>query len=244
MWFTDGGLCNNFPVQLFDAALPTRPTFAINLGRFDDDADECEDERTNLRSAPNNSSGITPRVASIPHTGRGAVTGFAGLAFNAARNWSDVSQLDQPGYRDRIVEVLQTKSQGGMNLDMDAQTIDRLAARGAAAGDTLTDLFNTPHYNNGYTGWANHRWVRYRATLSALPDWLASFKRGLAVLDIDPTDPPAYRFESDDAATLAVAMASGLETLASTVAAADGGDVTELESVPNPKTILRRVPML
>ena len=30
-WFSDGGITSNFPVHLFDAPLPTRPTFCINL---------------------------------------------------------------------------------------------------------------------------------------------------------------------------------------------------------------------
>ena len=30
------------------------------------------------------------------------------------------------------------------------------------------------------TGWDNHRWVRYRALVSALPDFLASFAAGRA----------------------------------------------------------------
>ena len=30
-WFTDGGVSSNFPVHLFDAPLPTRSTFAVNL---------------------------------------------------------------------------------------------------------------------------------------------------------------------------------------------------------------------
>lgn len=30
-WFSDGGLTSNFPIYLFDAPIPTRPTFGINL---------------------------------------------------------------------------------------------------------------------------------------------------------------------------------------------------------------------
>ena len=30
-WFSDGGIVSNFPVHFFDAPLPTRPTFAIDL---------------------------------------------------------------------------------------------------------------------------------------------------------------------------------------------------------------------
>ncbi|HEU5086359.1 MAG TPA: patatin-like phospholipase family protein, partial [Roseiflexaceae bacterium] len=30
-WFSDGGICSNFPIHFFDAWLPTHPTFGINL---------------------------------------------------------------------------------------------------------------------------------------------------------------------------------------------------------------------
>ncbi|GAB4381083.1 MAG: RpoH suppressor SuhR [Elainellaceae cyanobacterium] len=30
-WFSDGGICSNFPIHFFDAWLPSRPTFGINL---------------------------------------------------------------------------------------------------------------------------------------------------------------------------------------------------------------------
>lgn len=242
VWFTDGGLCTNFPVQMFDAALPTRPTFMIDLGRFSTDADEHpEDEMENIRYAKTNRSGIAPRVAQIPHTGLSAMTGFAAQAFNSARSWSDVSQLDQPGYRDRIVEVLQTKKQGGMNLDMEAGTITRLADRGAAGATAMVAQFNEPRYRNRFTGWDNHRWIRYRAALAALPDYLASFQRGAAVLEIDPHDTPSIDFDRDEAA-LATTIREDLVALAMTIADAEA--VEGLTDDPRPHTVLRRVPQL
>ena len=34
-WFSDGGLTSNFPIHFFDAPIPSRPTFAINLAEAD-----------------------------------------------------------------------------------------------------------------------------------------------------------------------------------------------------------------
>src|SRR5579863_4811469 len=31
VWFSDGGVCSNFPLHLFDSPLPRWPTFGINL---------------------------------------------------------------------------------------------------------------------------------------------------------------------------------------------------------------------
>jgi predicted acylesterase/phospholipase RssA len=33
-WFSDGGICSNFPIQFFDAWLPKLPTFGINLAQL------------------------------------------------------------------------------------------------------------------------------------------------------------------------------------------------------------------
>src|SRR5205807_10418438 len=33
-WFSDGGICSNFPIQFFDAWLPKTPTFGINLAQL------------------------------------------------------------------------------------------------------------------------------------------------------------------------------------------------------------------
>lgn len=197
----------------------------------------------NVRYAKSNRSGIAPRVAPIPHTGLRAVTGFASQAFNSARSWSDVSQLDQPGYRDRVVEVLQTKKQGGMNLDMEAGTITRLANRGAAAASAMVAQFNEPRYRDRFTGWDNHRWIRYRAALAALPDYLASFQRGAAVLELDPHDAPSIDFDHDEAA-LAATIREDLVALAGAIAAVKVDTVGGLVHDPRPHTVLRRVPQL
>lgn len=36
------------------------------------------------------------------------------------------------------------------------------------------------------SGWDNHRWIRSRALLSCLPEWLAAYADGRALLDLDP----------------------------------------------------------
>lgn len=57
VWFSDGGITSNFPIHFFDAPLPSRPTFCINLvphdaslerlpSRDEDMSDETADEQT------------------------------------------------------------------------------------------------------------------------------------------------------------------------------------------------------
>jgi hypothetical protein len=239
LWFTDGGFCSNFPVQLFDSALPSRPTFAINLGTFPAGREPDPDQTKNIEWARTNNSGLLPPYTEIPEQGVGALAGFASAAFNTARNWQDSSHLDQPGYRDRIVRVLQTKDEGGMNLRMQRDTITGLATRGQRAAEVMVEQFATPHYAHGATGWDNHRWVRYRALLSVLPAWAASYKRGAAVLDIDPDAPPAYKLTGPEQA-LAAKISASLDDLADAFADADEDLVRRLTDAPRPRGRLRR----
>jgi hypothetical protein len=243
-WFTDGGFCSNFPVHLFDAALASRPTFAINLGRFPGDRQPDPDQRKNVEWARTNREGLLSTVIEIPQDGVAAVGAFASAAINTARNWQDGSHLDHPGFRDRIVRVLQTKAEGGMNLYMDTRTIDGLAARGRAAATAMIEQFNEPRYppsDPTATGWDNHRWVRYRALLSVLPGWLASYARGRAVLDVDPTDPPSYQL-STAGRNLAAQLTEVLDDAARIAAEADPEAIAGLTGAPRPTGILRRIP--
>jgi predicted acylesterase/phospholipase RssA len=243
VWFSDGGFCSNFPIHLFDSALPTRPTFAINLSRFPEGRSPSPDERKNVEWARSNRP-VWQRPLAIPPTGFGAVLGFASAALNTSRNWQDSSHLDHPGYRDRIVRVMQTKTEGGINLHMDAATIEDLSVRGRMAAEVLIDQFTEPHYPTRApraTGWDNHRWVRYRALLSVLPSWLRSYQRGIRVLDIDVESPPSYPLTAAER-TLADHLTGALDTLAEAVETADGRALDGLGATPRPQGMLRRIP--
>jgi predicted acylesterase/phospholipase RssA len=246
LWFTDGGLCSNFPVHLFDAALASRPTFAINLGQFSQGQTPSPDQTKNVEYARTNSSGLLPPYQAIPERGFAAVAGFAGAALDTARGWSDSTQLTQPGFRDRIVRVLQTKTEGGMNLHMDTKTIDALATRGQAAGRVMVDQFTQLRYPPSApiaTGWDNHRWMRYRALLASMPAWLASYARGRAALDIDPAKPPAFTM-SAPARSLAQQLTDALDAAAAVIANADPEALEQLTEAPRPLGMIRRTPQV
>lgn len=242
-WFTDGGFCSNFPLHMFDAALASRPTFAINLGRFPVDREPDPDQRENVELAKDNQA-LLPTSTELPERGLGAVVGFGSAAFNTARNWQDGSYLNHPGFRDRIVRVLQTKQEGGMNLYMEAPTIEELAERGRVAGEMIVEQFTQPRYprkNPTATGWDNHRWVRYRALLSVLPKWLASWARGRALLGNEIDSPPSYPLEGR-AKVLAIKLSEGVDGLARILAEANPEAITDLEKEPNPLGAIRRIP--
>jgi hypothetical protein len=126
VWFSDGGISSNFPTRFFDAAWPQRPTFGINLAKPHPDYPEMV-----WRSAPGQGGRF------LCYTSITSLGGFAGAIFNSARNWVDSTQIAMPGFRDRVVEVRQQPDEGGMNLQMPAHTIARLANRGAEAGRNI-----------------------------------------------------------------------------------------------------------
>jgi hypothetical protein len=255
VWFSDGGLSSNFPVQLFDAALPTRPTYAINLQNFPPGVhppnDAVDDAEQSVEWAHGNDDGLVLKVARWPSKGLAAIFGFFAAIYNSSSSWQDNTQLNEPGYRDRIVRVLQTAREGGINLAMSDATIERLAHRGEYAANMIMDQFDQPHYppivegKPTSTGWDNHRWVRYRALLSVLPTYADSYRRGRAVLGDDLADhPPSYRFTSHAEADLADELDAAMDRLAQIVADADPDALAELMARPRPVGAIRRVPQI
>jgi hypothetical protein len=97
--------------------------------------------------------------------------GFVKAIVNAMQNWVDNSMLKMPGYRDRIAHVYLTDKEGGLNLEMEEGAIERIATRGQYAGELLRDRF-TNAIPDVKLDWDNHRWVRYRSTMTLFEKYL------------------------------------------------------------------------
>lgn len=176
-WFSDGGITSNFPVTAFDAPLPNRPTFCINLADLAPDDDPAPSRVVMPRS---NSALIR-----APHPGRieeGGIPAFVGAIVSAARNGVENGLQTVPGQRDRIATVLlNPDAEGGLNLDMDAATIAQLSGYGDAVGRKFVARF---HPDGGGDpdapgmDWANHRWLRLRSCMAGLESLLVRFDRG------------------------------------------------------------------
>jgi predicted acylesterase/phospholipase RssA len=174
-WFSDGGLSSNFPITLFDSALPRWPTFAINLEEFPSWRKPSTDESQNVYMPNSNSAGRQPSFNRVE-----SLVDFLGAIFNAMQNWNDNTQSVLPGYRDRIVTVFLSPTEGGLNLDMPPDILGRLRARGAAAGKMIASRFEAPSLlapGNGSMDWENHRWLRFRSTMGAMRSYLRTFAR-------------------------------------------------------------------
>ena len=247
LWFTDGGLCNNFPVQLFDAALPTRPTFAINLGKFSEgEAPDADDQTQNIEYATTNYP-LLPPYRFIPSSGFAAIAAFAGAAVDTARNSQDNLHLGIPGYRDRVVLVRQSSDEGGLNLRMDPLVVGKLAERGRVAARELAAQFDEPRYpmkKPVRTGWDNHRWVRYRALLSGMPAFLSSYQNGYKELRLGSGTMPSYPVTAKTRA-LAKEISDHLIAAAELIERHEASfELADLESEPRPLAPIRRVPQI
>jgi predicted acylesterase/phospholipase RssA len=188
VWFTDGGICNNFPLHLFDGPVPRWPTFGIDLTDLRPDRAATEG-RTWLPQS--NVAGIQPIWTRL-HAKEG-IAGTIGLVFaiiNSARNWVNSLQAVAPGYRDRIVHIALDKNEGGLNLSMPPDILASLNGYGCEAGQHLIDHFihGTDNGESTPMTWNNQRWIRYRSTMALLETFLAKF--AYSMNNPEPGDAP------------------------------------------------------
>ncbi|HEY9700239.1 MAG TPA: patatin-like phospholipase family protein [Trichocoleus sp.] len=181
-WFSDGGICSNFPIHFFDAWLPSRPTFGINLASVSEDALPAGHlSSDNLAVTPNTldtTQKLTPGTALqsrenvyLPNVGdmlapewvdlKENLPGFIWQIFLTSQNYRDTMQSYLPGYRERIAQVRLTDSEGGLNLAMDNATIQKVMEKGEQAGILLNNF-----------DFKCHKWIRLRVLLGLLDEKL------------------------------------------------------------------------
>lgn len=178
-WFSDGGICSNFPIHFFDRPLPRWPTFGINLRPVNPTYHhDGQPERDKVYMVKDNSRGLAPMWDRFDQKGSGAgkLAGFFGAVVNTMYNWSDNLQTTVPGYRDRVVHIHHTEKEGGLNLNMTKEAIEALSARGAYAGEMLRDRF-TRRDEGSELSWGTHRWTRYRTLMSLLEKVMRDMRR-------------------------------------------------------------------
>ena len=247
-WFSDGGLCSNFPVLFFDRPLPEWPTFAINLRDLHPDYPlDLEHEENNSFVVLDNRGGIGPWWTRFDQgDGVKRLSGFAGAMVFAAKDWHDNVQLQVPGYRDRVVHVSLSEDEGGLNLNMPETLITRLGDRGRFAAARLGKRFS-PEGDGSPITWDNHRWIRFRSTLALVEDALREMRETLDVATpagtsyrelIERAVPPSYRWASPAQREACLGWLDRLlgdDFLAQTA-------LTFEEKAPHPRPELRIVP--
>lgn len=262
-WFSDGGITSNFPISFFDAFLPSRPTFGITLGSFHPRYPQSDDESCNVWMPRDNNEGLLEWWTRWQGGGLGGVVGFFGAILDTMQNWVDNTQTRVPGYRDRIVHISHNASEGGLNLSMPPDTLDRLAERGRQAGRLLVHAYTHPPEaqptadpcHPGDTplrrvvSWENHRWVRLRTSLALLSDAATDFSEQFSKAYADDLAArvgaaPSYPFTNETQQGLARDLVTGLRSLAATIEAAEAANArAPLETeAPSPAPVLRIAP--
>lgn len=184
-WFSDGGMCSNFPIHFFDGVLPRRPTFSIDLTEKPDGTPKetlvPEMDQTNIGNPIEHwyrfDTEIPSLINQVPSKKSNAkqLLGFVDSIIGTMQNWTDTTLGRLPGFRDRIVRVPLTPSEGGLNLDMPRERIINLSERGVQAAELLIQHFDVPARHDRMT-WENHRWIRLRAFLASLETSLNQLK--------------------------------------------------------------------
>ena len=216
-WFSDGGISSNFPVHFFDVPLPRWPTFAINLEEHSPRYHEADQT---IYAPSSNVSGILEWWRTID-----SLPSFLWSIVETMQNWRDNMLLRMPGYRDRIAHVLLAPHEGGLNLTMEPQTIDKVAARGGAAGKALRERF-------GGAGWRNHQWIRFLSFMRALDDAAIEFAEAYDESLLDGST----RLPSYDVGRERGAMREKVRAFAQLARVRSG------RRRPRPRSVLRAVP--
>lgn len=223
-WFSDGGISSNFPMHLFDSLWPTRPTFGINLSPQHPDY-----ENLVWTPRPQGRGGRLPRSYEMK-----SVVGMYKAIFDTMQNWVDTTQITMPGYRDRVAAVLQRSGEGGMNLKMEAGTIEDLANRGAQAAALFDDF-----------DFDLHRWIRYRVAVSELDDTLGALRHSYhagteAFIEAYAPTAGRYPIKPEEAVIKDRGATAGLIGVAD--AWKSQGHPSSAGTVPKPKPSLRLTP--
>lgn len=219
-WFSDGGITSNFPVHFFDSPIPRWPTFAIDLMPLAPDRQLEDDESENVWMPADNFEGIEEAwVGWEGKANRKQIFAFAGSIFRTAQNWIDNRQMRGAGYRDRIAHVRLAKEEGGMNLKMKTEDIERLAERGAAAASILAKRFAPNPPPEIELNWDNQRWIRYRAYMSLLERRGLEARRGFHDASLGTSlpdlsaDPPSFPWQGQAQGNLTLPATWALVTM-------------------------------
>ena len=217
VWFSDGGICSNFPLHLFDSPLPRWPTFALDIA----------DVRPDRVGDPNrvwmpstNRGGIAFRWTRLNCQSTWSLMRFLFSIVDSARNWVDSLQAMVPGYRDRIAHIFLDSNEGGLNLTMPVEVVNKVAGYGYAAGEKLADRFAEGIDSGKPTkmNWENQRWVRYRSTMATLSAFLSRYQQ--AYEQPEENDPSYLSLVNRGADAVSYPLTGGQVECAVTIGAA------------------------
>lgn len=163
-WFSDGGISSNFPIHLFDSLLPMWPTFGINLQDHDNDTGHETPPSPHLQEQEERWEKFDEQSE-----GKSRLGGFLVSIVHAMQNWNDNALAHMPGVRDRIVQVPLMPDEGGLNLDMPREKLNRVSKRGETAAECILQHFDAvdPRHSPA-AGWDAQRLIRLEILQQAI----------------------------------------------------------------------------
>lgn len=192
--FSDGGVSSNFPIHLFDAALPRWPTFGFWLDRQDPHrpGDAVWLPEFHRQGWGDNWSRFDPAAAAVPAASAATTAAAAArpktptlagylvaLASNAL-NWRDRTSLRLPHVRNRVARLLLRPGEGGLNIGMPRDQILLMAHRyGTAAAKLFVKHFAERHGTES-PAWREQRWVRLHLLVNGLRERLSGLSASVA----------------------------------------------------------------
>jgi predicted acylesterase/phospholipase RssA len=184
-WFSDGGICSNFPIHFFDAWLPTRPTFGINLMAVRNDANTSALEAHNAQprssaaqAKEDNLDVYLPRAEEqldVEWQGLTGIVPFLQAVYGISQGYRDNMQCVLPSYRERVMQIRLNDREGGLNLTMPQSVIKGVVSKGTEAGQKFLDRTEFD--------FDQHWWVRFLVLMAQLEKNIAHLHKVLG----DPT---------------------------------------------------------
>ena len=189
--FADGGLCSNFPIHLFDRAIPSRPTFGVTLHEVDEEAQaDIEQTRRLVRVSERHTERPPDRWSKFDeHRGYlDRLLGFISANVSTLKDWNDAVQADLPGVRERVAYVGLPRNIGGLNILMDTHQIVWLGRAGEEVARKLLRRYSTPEPGAPESvGWREHRWVRLNVFAGAMKETITGLTRAAHASTLTPS---------------------------------------------------------
>jgi hypothetical protein len=175
-WFSDGGLCSNFPVHLFDSAIPRWPTFGMWFADRDPQRSGAAVWLPHRRDSgygemrrrfDSKDSGRWPGAK--PITPRGFLVGFLVALGLTAKDWGDYTRLRMPHVRNRVARLALFGGEGGLNIAMSRRALLEMAAEyGTRAGQAFVSRYGQQPDGQPGPQWSEQRWVRVQTLVKGL----------------------------------------------------------------------------
>jgi predicted acylesterase/phospholipase RssA len=180
---TDGGVCTNFPIHLFDQAHPKWPTFGLllsrRIARYKEHAVWLPDRHGEGR-ADNWSRAVPGAELGRPPSPLRGLGGLLSGMLGTALRWNDNLLTRLPHVRNRVLRMALRAGEGQLHITMPRETILQMAHEyGTKGGLKLVERF-VSDTDVPTTAWQEHLYLRAVNELRALTQQLRGYGKAVS----------------------------------------------------------------